>query len=246
MSFDIRNLDYFYYSQNSLTAFLRCPLNFKYKYIDGLSFKGDSEWEEEYNAGLKKGLDFHLLCERYFLGIEDEKEFKNFGEIGSWACKSAEKVSLVDGDKCFPEYTIKMKKDSIKLQAEYDLIVIRKDGRIEIWDWKSESKRLTYAKAIEKFQTIVYMYVLFESLKKSFDIEAEPENISMRYYQPGFGDDSVDIAYSQKRHIEFENKIKNIISKIESCDFEGSIENLRNEENCRYCEFKNICRVKKL
>lgn len=241
MSFDIRRNGYFYYSQNSLTAFYRCPLNFKYKYIDGLSFKGDSLWEEEYNSGIKRGLDFHLLCERYFSGIEDENNFDEYGDIGSWAKKVAEKVSLQKGDRTYPEYTIKMKKNSIRLQAEYDLIVLRHDGRVEIWDWKSESQKLTYRKAMKKFQTVVYMYVLCECLKKSFGIETEPEKISMRYYQPGFGDDSIDIAYSPQRHIEFENKIAGIIDEIDSCDFD-STENLKNEEYCKYCEFKNVCR----
>ncbi|AGY75064.2 PD-(D/E)XK nuclease family protein [Clostridium autoethanogenum] len=66
---DIRKLEYFYYSQNSINAFIKCPLKFRLKYLENLSWKREGSIEENYYENIKQGLDFHLICERYFAGI---------------------------------------------------------------------------------------------------------------------------------------------------------------------------------
>jgi len=40
-----------------------------------------------------------------------------------------------------PEYKLRMAKGTLRLEANFDLLVIKKDG-IEIWDWKTHGKRI--------------------------------------------------------------------------------------------------------
>ena len=58
----------FYYSQNSLSMFKRCPKMFEYIYVDGMSGK---EVGPELKKSIERGTNFHILAERYFNGMKD-------------------------------------------------------------------------------------------------------------------------------------------------------------------------------
>src|SRR3712207_3875531 len=60
------------------------------------------------------------------------------------------------------------------------LVEIYKDGRldkIDIWDWKTEKKRIDEMDALKKMQTRVYMYVVKETIARDLDYG----NVSMHY-----------------------------------------------------------------
>jgi len=66
---DIRKLNHVYYSQNLLNTFDKCPYKFKIKYLDNIRWKKDSISDEDYYENMNMGLDFHLICQRYFSNI---------------------------------------------------------------------------------------------------------------------------------------------------------------------------------
>jgi len=242
---DIRELDYFYYSQNSLNTFNKCPLKFKMQYMEDISWKNDSPMDVQYYKSMKVGLDFHLICERYFsrlpLGIEDSNE-----ELTKWTKALKAKMSINEENIYFPEYEIKMTKNHIKLQAKYDLIIAKPQGQVEIWDWKTENRKLSGKEMEKRFQTIVYTYVLKEKCKEMLGIDVNPENIKMIFWQPQYEQENIEINYSQIKHDENEKFINGIITNINNYDFQKDFNKELYSKQCRFCEFNYFCNNEKV
>ena len=242
---DIRKLDYFYYSQNSLNTFEQCPLKFKLKYMDNIKWKKDED--EKYYENMKVGLDYHLLCERYFsnIPIPISEHEKNHEELSRWVNNLKEVVPKVDENIYLPEYEIKMMKDSIKIQAKYDLIILKPNKEIEIWDWKTEERKLKKSEMENRIQTIVYMYMLKENAKEIFGIDVEFENIKMIFWQPHYKEDKIVIEYSKNQHLKNEGKIKDSIDQICNYKFDTFFDKELYKRSCKYCEFNYLCNISK-
>lgn len=220
----------FLYSQNSINTYKSCPIKFKYKYIDNINWKKFGH--KEYYDSLVYGSEFHLVCERFFndipLGIDKNSLF--YGWI--------EKIkSVVDTDEgiLLPEYEIRFKLDGKNLVAKYDLVII-KENKIEIWDWKTENKKMSYENYKNRIQTIVYLFLGMEVLPKIFDKNIDYQDISMNYYQMEFDDEPKKIVHSKENHFRYKEIIKNYINSIENNNF------YKNTNHCKYCELENICK----
>ncbi|OFI07003.1 PD-(D/E)XK nuclease superfamily protein [Clostridium acetireducens DSM 10703] len=239
---DIRKNNSFYYSQNSLNTFLKCPFKFKLKYINGVSWKKDSPIDVEYYKNIKKGLDFHLICERYFLDIPLGLEKKEYidKDLLNWTNNLIEKFPKKKQKKYLPEYEIKMKKNNIRIQAKYDLIILH-DNKIYIIDFKTEERKLTHKEMKKRFQTILYMYIMYEKAKEIFNIDVQAIDIKMIFWQPKFKEDFIEIEYSEKIHLENEIIIKNTINTIDEYNFELDFNKNLYKSHCKFCEFNYLC-----
>lgn len=233
---DIRKDRKFFYSQASLTAFEKCPLKFRRKYMEGINWKSE-EGDEDFF--FKSGREFHLNAERYFSGIDIQDEMITEEKQRIWMERLRDKMKINEKDRYLPEHEIKMAKHGIRIQGKYDLVIIKNNGNIEIYDWKSEPNKLKQTNMEKKNQTILYMYMVAES-----GIAGKIEDytkISMRYWQPEFPEDMIIVSYSYDKHLEFEEKIKKTIGKIDKFDFDKKEEEQRNHKNCDMCEFKSVC-----
>ncbi|MBZ9607723.1 PD-(D/E)XK nuclease family protein [Clostridium estertheticum] len=233
---DIRKLNHVYYSQNLLNTFDKCPLKFKIKYLDNVRWKKDSIDNEDYYENMNMGLDFHLICERYFSNIPVGIDNSNTDLI-NWFNSLKEKFAVLDENTYFTEYEIKMRKENIRIQAKYDLIIIKPNNKIEIWDWKTENRKLDYKEVCKRMQTIVYMYILGESSLKIFDKDIPLENISMNFWQPQFKDDIITINYSESNHRIQEEKIMEITCSLDNYNFSLDFNSELYGTQCKYCEF---------
>lgn len=235
----------FKFSQNSINTYKSCPLKFKYKYIDKINWKYDDIEHREYYESLKSGTDFHLLCERYFsnipLGI-NENTNKDFIK---WIEKVKSKVEIKKEHKYLTEYEVRLNLNGDTIQAKYDLIIIKEDS-IEIWDWKTESRKLNNKNMENKLQTIVYMFLAKEVVTELMDKNISCDNITMNYYQTQFNDEPILIKYNNEKHKLNKDKITSYIKTIKNtkftnndkgCEYEVS----RNKNHCKYCEFNKLC-----
>lgn len=229
-------LKYFTYSQNSLNTYKSCPFKFKYKYIDNINWKYDDLGSREYYDSLKYGRDFHLLCERYFSNIPIGKfENKNFNR---WINKIKDLIPIKEENIYLPEYEMNLNLHGKKIIAKVDLVIIEKD-KISLWDWKTENQEITYKNAFSRMQSIVYMFLAEEIIRKIFYPSYKIENISMNYYQPALENKPVIIYYNKNLYEENKKNILSIIDNIENTDFNN--ENNINKNHCKYCEFNKLC-----
>jgi hypothetical protein len=125
-------------------------------------------------------------------------------ELINWYNTLQEKFPISDENIYLPEYEIKMRKDNIRIQAKYDLIIIKPNNKIEIWDWKTEKRKLDYKEVCKRMQAIIYMYI---------------------------------INYSESIHRIHEEKIMELIRRLDNYDFGSEFNSELYSKQCKYCEF---------
>lgn len=228
----------FIFSQNSINTYKSCPLKFKYKYIDKINWRKDDIGSREYYESLQVGSEFHLICERYFsnipLGINEETNPKFIKWIEK--IKKLLPMTLEDESIYLPEYEIRYNLNGYIITAKYDLIVI-KNNKIEIWDWKTENRKVDYKNAQNRIQTIVYMYLAKEVIPNLYNIDMKFEDLAMKYYQPEFEDEPISILYSEEIHNSYKDRINQYIKMIKDV----KSYNIKNENHCKFCEFNKLC-----
>jgi len=182
--------------------------------------KDDIESRGYYDS-LKTGLDFHLLCERHFNSIPvgmDMISDDDRNKFTKWIERVKRDIPIEQNKKYLTEYEIALNLNGNKIQAMYDLLVVGEDS-IEIWDWKTEARKINYKNVESRVQTIVYMFLAKEVIPKLFGIEVDFENVKMTYYQPGFEDTKISILYDKEKHKTFKNYIVKYIDMIKKTDF---------------------------
>lgn len=212
-------IDHLIFSQNMLNTWLRDRDEFVEKYINGIFWSDSSEKDREYEENMSYGRDFHLLCQRLFMGLPLLKEdpygktledYPKIERIG--AIKSAYERHFGKNVVFRPELEIEYRGQIV---ITVDLLVeLYKDGelyKIDIWDWKTERRRISEVDALAKMQTIVYMYVCKETIGRKIDCS----NISMHYYQPTY-DNNVKLVYTEELHKKNSDKIWAMIDEIRS------------------------------
>ena len=242
--------DYFLFTQHSLSTFDSCPLKFKKRYLENL--KWDSFPDENVKRRLEMGNDFHLLACRYFLGVDegidglDDKD----EDLKKWLESLKSSFKIMQDYKYYPEYKIRMADSMLRLEANYDLILVKGDT-IEIWDWKThsgspDSKNARNKKRYgESLQTIVYMFVLKEQARLIMGRDIDFGSISMYYWQPDPPHLLEEIRYSSERHQRARNLIEEKIGRIVSYDYSGFDKTLY-IKHCKFCEFNWFCNNEKI
>ena len=250
---DLRFADYFLFTQHSLTTFEKCPLKFKKRYLENL--KWVNYLGEEIRKRLEMGNNFHLMAYRYFQGIDPgiTEDVEGYEELDSWITSLMRNFKKDERKRYLPEYKLRMSKGILRLEANYDLIIIDGDN-VEIWDWKTRVKDRENTKRDENFQrirlerslqTVVYLYVLKEGIKLLTQKEIPWENISMYYWQPEPKKMLAEINYSDKMHLDFERQLKDKIQRILEYDYSNFDKTLY-KKSCTYCEFNWFCNNEKI
>ena len=149
-------------------------------------------------------------------------------------------VPIYEDREYLPEYGLSIKIDEeSRLTAKYDLAVIyRENGQlsIDIWDWKTENRKLKYNDLENRMQSIVYMAVAYEAIPKIYGDGKEKVRVKMYYYQPEYYAEPIKLTYREEKFENDKIKIEGIIKEIKKSDFE-----YKNLRSCKYCEFNMLC-----
>lgn len=223
------------YSQNSLNTYIQCPYKFFLKYKKSLSWKKDDDSDKDYYNSLESGLNFHLICERYFSNLPTG--VGTDGEFYTWLERIKKIVPIEEDSRYLPEFEVRYKFEGFTLFSKLDLLKISKN-KIEIFDWKTENKPLTYEKAKKRLQTIMYLFIIGENAKLINRGDISLESITMNYYQPNLDVEPITITYNQEEHLKNKEYIRNILNKIISLD-EHTV--MRSNTHCKICEFNYYC-----
>jgi CRISPR/Cas system-associated exonuclease Cas4 (RecB family) len=254
---DLRFVDYFLFTQHSLATFKKCPLKFKKRYMENL--KWDSIPDEVIKKNLQIGNDFHLLANRYFSGIDtgvEEEYYEKTGdhqliELSELVENLKENFKLKPDYKYFPEHKLRIVNEKIKLEANFDLIILKEDS-LEIWDWKTKgiqagkTKKRDASRFKDSLQTKVYLFVLKEMSQLIAGKEIEAENIVMHYWQPDPPEILVSIPYSDSMHKETKTLIEEEMNAIYNYNYDEFFDKKNYEKHCIICEFNWFCNNKKM
>lgn len=244
MERDLRFVQYFLYTQQSLGTFEKCPLKFKKKYIEGL--KWDSFSSPEVKEQIEKGNLFHLMANRYFLGVETGEEYiDEASEIRVWIANLRKSFKLSEDARMLPEHKLRLINGDMRLEANFDLISYQ-NGKLSIWDWKTHSDNDSSKKNIraktyqQSLQTKIYLFVIKELSHLVAGHEVMAKDIGMTYWQPNPPQAIVQIPYSDKLHEEFRHEIEQKIQTVKEYDYR-TFDKARYIKSCRFCEFNWFC-----
>lgn len=233
-----------HFSFSQLSAFEKCPLQYKFNFILKVPVKGKAAFSfgktihnalceflkqpqltiEELNNIYKK----NWINEWY----ETKKQKEEYLQLGKKILESFykdfasgdSKVATV-GDKLALELPFNLKINDYDLYGVIDRIDTTKDG-IEIIDYKTgQSKDKLDTES--KFQLLIYQIACQEVLG------IEPSKLTYYYLE-----DNKKLSFlgTEKEKQDQKNKIIDIIEKIKNSDFKATP-----GWQCQYCDFKDIC-----
>lgn len=238
--------DIFLFSQNSIRTFQNCPLKFKKRYIENL--KWQSIPDPKARDIFQRGIDFHLMAQRYFLGM-DLNYISSFDESLYLWVRNLQQYFPIDTQSIYlPEQKLRLSKNPLRLEANYDLLVLRND-EIEVWDFKTSkatSKNRNIADVyIQSLQTKVYLYMVKELSSLLAGKPMDAHNIKMHYWQPDPPEVIASITYSDEMHQSFETQLTHYIESIIHYDYR-LFSKEQYQMHCNRCEFNPFCNQKKV
>lgn len=204
-------LNRLFFSQNMIKTFFRSKEEFYEKYILGVFWNDGTEEDIKYMENMEYGRDFHLDCQRMFLGIpvrinDRNKSISNVEKIKRQYESRFGRENIVYMPECMIEG-----RNRLKIIADL-IIKVYEEGelkRVDIWDWKMESDKLDEFRVKKSIQTKMYMYLVYESMCKRYPYDI----LRMSYYQP-MSNNRVDVSYSEEVHKNYKNDIDAIIDEI--------------------------------
>ncbi len=226
----MENLNNMWFSQASLSAWLKCPLKFKYRYIDGLYWPLPSGKALQ---NLETGRKFHLLAQAHFSGRTPQLPPKEDPELGSWLKQLQKWLPMEEGREYLSEYELRVQNDDLRLLAKYDLIVCGGD-EVVVYDWKTNVKPPA-KHLLSSPQTRLYLYLLCSVPQQ---VAVKQHQAVMKYWNPRHPDQPLTIQYSEKQWQEDGKWLRELIDNIRS----GTVfPATTDEKQCRYCEYRPVC-----
>lgn len=237
----------FVYTGQSLETFENCPLKFYKRYFEGLRW--DRPLDTEERAAKDRGSDFHILAERFFLGIDSglHEGAEDYERLSLWLGNLKGSFGRREDAVYMPEYKLRCEGGGLRLEANFDL-VIAYGGKLEIWDWKTHAGdhrpgRPYEEKLKNSLQTTVYLYVLRSRADALFGRAYDFGDISMNYWQPEPARVITSIIYSEQLHERFAKRIGEIVGNIRAFD-KNALDKSPYSVHCKYCEFNWFCNRK--
>lgn len=234
----------FQFNQNNIQDYVDCARRFELKHFLKQPWPAvPSEPLMEVEKMKAMGQRFHLLVQQDLTGIRsDELERSiNDPELFCWWQSYKNYSSQIRAMKLEIEYPSTIPFSGFSLTAKYDLLVFHTNGKVTIIDWKTSRKRLPSINLIQRIQSIVYPFILFE-FHNLFGLETikNPEDVEMLYWFTNYPDEPERIAYSSELHKTNHRYLSSIIQEIDKTD-PGDFLLTENNKLCQFCIYRSLC-----
>lgn len=227
-------LDKLWFSQAALSAWLSCPLKFKYRYIDSLYWPLPAGTLQ----GLELGRKFHLLAQYYYIGHKPSVPAAEDPLLKQWLDNLERWLPRQQGVLYLPEYELRSNRDGLRLLAKYDLVAMGQE-RVLVYDWKTDHKPPKKTLKTSP-QTRLYLYLLCSAPQQ---LPARPGNVEMTYWNPRYPQQPLTITYSSRQWEEDGRWLAEVTEEIKRT---AAFPATTNEKNCSFCEYRPVCHGKGL
>ena len=225
-------------SQGHLNLLASCPPKFQQIYLERLNSPLSPEQQEKQTWGTR----FHLLMQQRELGLPLESLLAEEPELHhslTALIKAAPEI-LKPGDRYNreAEHCRTLSFNNYLLTVIYDLLIAKED-KAEIFDWKTYLQPQNKTKLANNWQTRLYLYVLTETSPYL------PEQISLTYWfvklphQPK----SLTFTYNSQKHQQTKQDLTELLHQLDRWlhDYQNqgiSFPHRANcETNCPYHQF---------
>jgi CRISPR/Cas system-associated exonuclease Cas4 (RecB family) len=232
----------FNFSQSSLQDYVECARRFQLRYINRLQWPAiETAPVLENERRQVEGQLFHRLVQQNLLGLPAEKlaRLANTPDLSRWWSNFlAHGPDLSSGDQRHTELSLSAPLGAQRLVAKYDLVLV-KDGRAIIYDWKTYHKRPKDEWMAARLQTKVYLALLvLAGAHLNGGRPFAPEQVQMVYWYADFPDEPTRIAYTPAEH---ERQAGELLKLAKEISAKQSFPLTDDEQRCAYCQFRSFC-----
>lgn len=233
------------FSFSSLDQYRKCPLAFKYRYVDKIKSTLPERINLVFGDAVHKSLEFAFKTSPDF--PETEKVLEKFRELFPPKDKETEIFSQ-KGEKILRDYlsknkpqdfeTIDLEKmfsiiiDDFEITGKIDRVDILPDSTFEIIDYKT-GKMASLLDLKKNPQLAIYQIAALEMWN--------PQKVSSSFIYLEYGGHKLDISHPKERLEEFRDSLKEQVKAIRGDkEFKPNPSGL-----CPYCDYENICPLTK-
>jgi RecB family exonuclease len=232
----------FQFSQTNLQDYADCPRRFELRHIQRLHYPSiESEPQLEREAHAKRGDAFHRLLHQYFSGVSSDKISASATDPDLsrwWNHFLRAKLPFLPEKAHYPEITLSVPIEGVRLIAKYDLIAETKTGEFWVMDWKTQRKATPRDILQNRLQTVVYPYVLARGGTSLTDGEKiAPEKIHMGYWYAETGALEA-FHYDSAQFAQAETTLTGMIADIKK---RTHFELTSNTRQCGFCTYRSLC-----
>lgn len=135
---------------------------------------------------------------------------------------------------------------AFRLAAKYDLIAAEQGGRAVIVDWKTASRRSEPATLRQRWQTIVYPYVLVEASAGLPWGPVRPDQVEMRYWFAVAPTQPVRFRYDAAQHDANHRRLLHLLAEIAAGESEADFPKVADTPTnrrrfCAFCLYRSRC-----
>lgn len=231
----------FVFSQSSLQTFRYCPQRFFLHFVKRLVWPAPMQIEQGAQLDLLAGTRFHQLLYRYHVGFEkhlllEQARADEDSRMANWL-ESFFKSPYSDLEGLLlPEKSFTVPLGEFQITAKFDLLQIKEDGSLIIFDWKTSRTLPSAIRLRSQFQSMVYPLVA----SKRFTTAALLPAIEMIYWEANFPNQPVIFQFDPIELTSFESKLITLMREISSMT-EPEFVRTQEFRRCSWCEYRSYC-----
>lgn len=229
-------------SQSSLQDYYDCQRRFQLRYLEQLQYPAEeTEPALEFEKHQQEGQYFHRLVQQHLIGIPEEKlgRLANTPNLQRWWDNYRATNFNINGYTIYPELTLSAPLDPYRLVAKYDLIAIKPNQKVLIFDWKTYRKRPKNEWLAPRWQTRVYRALLvMAGAHLNKNLPFAPEQIEMIYWFADFPAEPANFPYNEAQFKRDCDALTKLAREIESA---SAYPKTDDRQKCNYCPYRGYC-----
>ena len=235
------------FTQSNLQDYVDCHYRFYLRYLlrtkwPALVVDDAIDFERRGQTGAR----FHRLVQQYLLKVP-EKRLSDLAAADPdpnvaqwWDDFLAFVPPLLLGER-FVETILSTSLHGRRLLAKYDLVLLKDNGQLLIFDWKTSRKQPRQAWLLDRVQTRLYRYILTQAAANlTSGKKTDPEKVTMQYWFAPHPGTSITLPYSQEEFTADGNYFTDLVDEIFTRP-EGNFEKTSDLRECRYCVYRSHC-----
>lgn len=234
--------DHFTFSQSSLQDFVDCPRRFQLRYIEQLAWPAvETEPALENERRQQEGQFFHRLVQQQRMGLPQDKlsRLANTPNLSRWWNNYLAYDFKLEGFTEHTELTLSAPLGAYRLLAKNDLVAVKPNEKILIYDWKTYHKRPRDEWMAARLQTRVYRALIVQAgASLNGGVPIPPEQIEMVYWYADFPTEPARFPYTSPQHRRDWESLTSLIGEIGR---HGHFDLTEDEKKCAYCPYRSYC-----
>jgi len=239
--------DNFYFSQSNLQDYVDCPYRFYLRYF--LQLKWPALVVDDALAFERRGqigARFHHLIQQYLHGVPDNRISNLAGadpepELAAWWEDFLQFVAPMVVGQRYVEAALSTSLGGHRLLAKFDLVLLRADRSLDIFDWKTSRRVPREALLLQRLQTRLYRLILAEAGQDLAGGQPlNPDQITMHYWYASQPDNPVSLPYSLDAFRSDRVYLGELVSEI-AARSETRFGRTEDHDKCRYCVYRSHC-----